>query len=311
MQWKQIKTLFILCFLVLDIYLLLMFINKQSAAEFALPDTSDSTFAQELEAADISVSADLPSGTFSEPQLYLNQKSFTDDELAFFEDADNQQTVVMDDTFILSRFQEPVAIPDEADSSLINEIVKSNIPMADQYTFGSWNEEMNVLVFFQQKNDFPIYYNQSGIVLVYLNDDNEMLFYTQTMLGEAGSSDEEQTLNEPIKAIQAIFEGNRLESGDEITDVNMGLHTRIPLDNGERVFSPTWAITVNHEEKFHVNAIENLVVSSDERTFLTGVITFTIEKIQKLDDASEMKSFVLAYLDELLASNQQSESEIE
>ncbi|HLR61232.1 MAG TPA: two-component system regulatory protein YycI [Lentibacillus sp.] len=312
MQWKKIKTLYILCFLILDIYLLLMFVNKQSASEFAMPDTSSSTFEEQLEAEDISISADLPDGEFNAPYLSLNQKTFTDEELTFFEETENQQTEVINENFIFSRFEKPVAIPEDADGKLISKIVKSSILLSDHYTFGSWNKEMNILVFFQQKNGLPIYYTQNGIVLVYLNDDNEMIFYTQTMLGEDESPSEEKSLIEPRTAIQALFTGNSLEYGDEITGVNMGLHRRIQVDSGEQVFSPTWTVTVNDEEYFYVNAIENLIASSDEQTFLLGSITSTIEQIQKsLDDDSEIKDFALSHLNEILTSNQQSESEIE
>ncbi|GGJ89771.1 hypothetical protein GCM10007063_10540 [Lentibacillus kapialis] len=310
MQWKQIKTLFILCFLILDVYLLLTFLNKQSEAEFALPDTSNSSFEEQLKSEDISISADLPSGDFSASYLSLYSKKFTDEELTFFDDKENQQAEAIDEKLILSRFDNPVSIPEDADDNLIKEVVKNSILLSNNYRFGGWNKEMNVLVFFQQKNGYPIYYNQKGIVLVYLNDDNEMIFYTQTMLGNE-SPLEEKALVEPITAIQALFDGNRLENGDEITNVSMGLHTRIPLESGEQVFSPAWRITVNDEESFHVNAIENLIVSSNEQTFLLGAISSTIEKVQKLNKDNDMKGFVLSHLNEKLTSNQQPESEIE
>lgn len=310
MQWKQIKTLFILGFLALNVYLLLMLINKQNETDFVLPETSDSTFEQQLESEDISISADLPQVDFNVSYLSLNQKTFTEEELEFFEDADNQQTEVIDDNFILSRFENPIPVPEDADNSLISELVKNNILLSENYTYSSWNEEMNVLVFFQEKNDYPVYYNQNGIILVYLNDENEMIFYTQTMLGDDDSPTEEESVIEPMTAIQALFNGNRLQNGDEITDINMGLHTRIPLESGEQVFSPTWTITVNDEEQFYVNAIENLVVPNDQLTFLTGTASFTIENMQSLDE-SDMTDFVLAHLNEQLSSNQQSEGEIE
>ncbi|MFD1362673.1 two-component system regulatory protein YycI [Lentibacillus salinarum] len=307
MQWKQIKTLFILCFLVLNIYLLVLLINKQDESEYALPDTAESSFEQQLESENISISADLPEGDFDVPYVSLSQKSFTDDELAFFEDLDNQQAEVVNQHLILSRFEEPVAIPEDADNRLINELVESRVLSPEHYTFGGWNKDMNVLIFFQQQNELPIYYNYSGILLVYLNDDNEMLFYTETMLDDDVSPSEEQSLIEPIKAIQALFDSNRLQSGDEITDVNMGFHTRIPLESGEQVFSPTWTITVNDEANFYVNAIENLIISSDELTFLTGAVTNTIEKIQEHDDDSELKAYMSAHLKDKLSMIQESE----
>ncbi|SFB30164.1 Two-component signal transduction system YycFG, regulatory protein YycI [Lentibacillus halodurans] len=307
MQWKQIKTLFILCFLILDIYLLVMLTNKEDESEFMLPETPDATFEQQLESEDITISADLPEGEFNQPYITLSRQSFTEEELAFFDDQDNQEMEVMHDNIILSRFEDPVPIPKDADSPSIQEIITDRVLLSENYTFDSWNKDMNVLVFFQKKNDRPIYYNQNGLLLVYLNDENEMIFYTQTMLGDASPREEMKSLIEPMGAIQTLFDGNRLENGDEITDVNMGLHTRLPLESGKQVFSPTWTVTVNDEENFYVNAIENQIVPSDELTFITGEVTHTIETIQNLDDNSEMADFVLRHLNQKLSSTQQSE----
>ncbi|SFD70490.1 Two-component signal transduction system YycFG, regulatory protein YycI [Lentibacillus persicus] len=305
MQWKQIKTLFILCFLVLNVYLLLMLYDKQTQSEYALPDTSDSTFDQKLESENISISATLPNGDFNVPYLSLDRKSFTEEELAFFEEADNQEAEVINENFILSHFENPISIPEDADSSLVSDLVKSNILLADNYRFSSWNKDMNVLIFFQEKNELPIYYNQSGIVLVYLNEENEMIFYTQTMLGD-DESPEEESLIEPMEAIRTLFNENRLQNGDEITEVNMGYHTRIPLETGEQGFSPTWTVTVNDEENFYVNAIENQVGSNDELDFLKESVDSTIERVQKLEE-SDLTEFLLSHLNQKLSSNQQSE----
>ncbi|ALX49561.1 two-component system regulatory protein YycI [Lentibacillus amyloliquefaciens] len=306
MQWKQIKTLFILCFLVLNVYLSLMLYEKETQSEYAMPETSDATLAEQLESENISISADLPNGDLNQSNLSLNQKSFTEEELSFFDDTDNQEVEVINDNFILSRFETPIAIPEDADGSIISDMVKSNLLLADNYRFSGWNTEMNVLIFFQEKNDLPIYYNQNGIVLVYLNDANEMIFYTQTMLGDDESPVEEDSLIEPMMAIRALFNGNRLQNEDEITEVNIGYHTRYPLEKGEQVFSPTWTVTVNDKENFYVNALENRIVSNDELTFLKESVSSTIERVQKLEE-SDLTEFMLSHLNQKLSSNQQSE----
>lgn len=306
MQWKQIKTLFILCFLVLNVYLSLMLYEKETQSEYAMPETSDATLAEQLESENISISADLPNGDLNQSNLSLNQKSFTEEELSFFDDTDNQEVEVINDNFILSRFENPIAIPEDADGNIISDMVKSNLLLADNYRFSGWNTEMNVLIFFQEKNDLPIYYNQNGIVLVYLNDANEMIFYTQTMLGDDESPVEEDSLIEPMMAIRALFNGNRLQNEDEITEVNIGYHTRYPLEKGEQVFSPTWTVTVNDKENFYVNALENRIVSNDELTFLKESVSSTIERVQKLEE-SDLTEFMLSHLNQKLSSNQQSE----
>ncbi|SDQ05263.1 two-component system regulatory protein YycI [Virgibacillus salinus] len=297
MQWRQIKTLFILCFLILNAYLLFMFFDKLEELDYGLAENEESsTFKEQLENENITISADLPEEELDKSYISVNQKSFTDEEVESLNGLDGQQSEVINGNFIVSLFEEPVTIPENADNTLISEIVKSKILLSDNYTYGTWNEEMNILVFFQEKNGLPIYYNQNGIVVVYLNNENEMIFYTQTVLGEAESPTDTESLIKPISAIQVLFDGNRLLAGDEITDVNMGFHTRIPLSSGEQLFAPTWTITVNENENFYVNAIENLVFSSDEMTFLTQYITDTTETLQELKDGNEVKEFVLNHL---------------
>ncbi|TRM11022.1 hypothetical protein FH966_04375 [Lentibacillus cibarius] len=302
MEWKQIKTLFILCFLVLDVYLLFMFFDKQEDWDFGFESPDKSTLEQELESENITISADLPNKELKESYITAGKKTFTKDDLNYFNTLENQQVDVIDETFILSRFKEPVKLPEKANGDLINELVKSRILLPGNYTFSSWNKSMNVLIFFQQKKDRSIYYNQHGIVLVYLNDDNEMVFYTQTMLGKAESPSEEKTLVKPMDAIKVLYEGNRIWPGDDITGLKIGFHTKIPLPSGEQVFAPTWIITVNEDENFYVNAIENQVVKSDELTFLNDAVSEIMKKVQSLPDESDIKDYVLDYINENISS---------
>ncbi len=304
MQWKQIKTLFILCFFILNAYLLFMFFDKLEELDYGLAENNEaSTFKEQLENENIEISAELPEQELKESYISANQKSFTDKEVESLNGLGNQQSEVIGGNFIVSQFDEPVTIPEDADNNLISEIVKSKILLPENYMYGTWNKEMNVLVFFQKKKGLPIYYNQNGIVVVYLNSSNEMIFYTQTMLGEAETPTEEKSLIKPIDAIQVLFDGDRLWPEDEITDVNMGFHQRIPLLSGEQLFAPTWTITVNGEENFYVNAMENLVFSSDEMTFLTTYTTDIIETIQSLKDDNEVKEYVLNHLDTMPIDN--------
>ncbi len=190
MQWKQIKTLFILCFLALDVYLLFMFFDKQEESDFGYESPDSATLEEELESENITISADLPQKEIKQSYITAGKKTFTDKELDYFSALDNQEVEVLDKTFILSRFKDPVSVPDDAGEDTINELVKSRILLPENYTFGSWNKTMNTLIFFQKKKDHPVYYNQNGIIIIYLNKDNEMMFYTQTMLGKAESPSE-------------------------------------------------------------------------------------------------------------------------
>src|SRR5699024_12369246 len=130
-----------------------------------------------------------------------------------------------------------------------------------------------------EKAERPIYFNQNGMILVFLNDDNEMIFYTQTMLGEAEPRAEKKTLIKPIKAIETLYKANELKAGDEITKVDIGFNTRVPLENGIQVFVRIWKVSIDDEKVYFVNAIEGFVFSGDDNKILTNMISPSIGSV--------------------------------
>src|SRR5690625_2133121 len=176
MQWSQIKTLFILCFLVLDVYLLFQFFDKQSEADIGVLERQDSPIEEQLEAENIKVPK-LPEDVLDESFLSVKPKTFTEDELKKLEDFKNQEAIVLNSNFILSRFKDPVSLPSNGTKDKIDALVKKSILFSEEYKFWSWNKDMNVLIFFQEKAERPIYFNHNGMYLIFLIDDNEIIIY--------------------------------------------------------------------------------------------------------------------------------------
>src|SRR5699024_2331884 len=132
-----------------------------------------------------------------------------------------------------------------------------------------------------------------GMILVFLNDENEIIFYTQAMLGEAESRQEKKTLIKPIKAIETLYSTNELNSGDRITKMDIGFHTRVPSSHGVQVFVPTWKVTVNGERNYFVNAIEGFAFSSNEYDFLEETIALYIERVNDSENRDKINSHVI------------------
>lgn len=301
MQWSQIKTLFILCFLVLNIYLFIEFYDKQRQSDGVIEQRVDSTIEEQLEQENIKIPK-LPEETESkEPFITVEQKLFTEEDLKQLEELQDRSYEVINDKLIVSLFDQAISVPAKASIETITELVQSTIPYTDQYTFWDWNEDLNILVFFQQKKDRPIYYNQNGLLLIFLDDNNEMVFYSQSMLGEEEERQEKRTLISPIMAIETLYNAHELSYGDEVNKVEPGFHTRIPSTNGVQVFVPTWKITVNNTKNYFVNAIEGFVFSSNENEFLEETLTIDLSRIQSsLVDKHKIKKEVVDHYKEKL-----------
>ncbi|MGM8212839.1 two-component system regulatory protein YycI [Virgibacillus sp. W0430] len=291
MQWGQIKTLFILCFLILDIYLLIQFLDKQEQADLGILEQQDTTIEEQLEEESIEVGP-LPNEEYEEAFISVKPKVFTEAEAKQLKELKGQNGQVLFKNFIFSQYEKPKKIPENAPADEIEKQIQETLLFPEKYTYWDWNKTANVLIFFQEEGSRPIYFNQNGLILVYLNTNNEAIFYTQTMLGESETRAEKQKLITPIKAIETLYKLNELSSGDKVTKVDIGFHTRIPLDSGIQVFAPTWKVVVNDTKDYFVNAMEGFVFSSDEDTFLYDAINMNLDKVQALDDQDMSKIFV-------------------
>lgn len=308
MQWSQIKTLFILSFLILNIYLLIQFMSKLEEENYGILEYDDSSIEQKLEEENIVINS-LPSGQEQEPFISVRQRIFSKEDIEKFKAHKNQEISIVNNNFIVSLFDEPVAIPYEAERDVVEGFVEKYFAFPEDYELWSWNKELNVMLFFQDKNDRPIYFNQNALILVFLNDKNEMVFYTQTMLGDSESIKEKKDLIKPITAVETLYNSNELRSGDEITKMEIGFHTRVPTEQGTQVFVPAWKVTVNKEKNYFVNAIEGWVFSSNEFDFLEDTMEFYLEKIQSMTDNKSMKEKIELFLNSKLDTDERSEEE--
>jgi regulatory protein YycI of two-component signal transduction system YycFG len=302
MQWSQIKTLFILCFLILNIFLSIQFINKQKEADVSELDKEEVTFEDTLESERIKMK-DIDTDVKKAPYIKASQKEFSESEQKALANLKGQDLTVIDNNFIVSKFDDPVPLSSQFKESDLDSFMKSNMLFADDFVYWGLNEEMNVLVFFQEQTGLPIYFNQHGLLLVYLNDDNEAIFYTQTLLDDPQPQGKKKTLNKPKQAVETLYKRNYLYPGDEVTNVKMGYYTRI-LSEGLQVFAPTWKVSVTeekdgHERVYFVNAIEGLVLDSEDVEFLETAIDGNTRKIQSLDGTNKVKDFIQKHLKQL------------
>lgn len=296
MQWSQIKTIFIICFLALNIYLIVQYIEKQGQTGANVLHREESTIEDQL-ATDHITYGTLPEEDLEESFISVEQKSFTDEEVVELNRLKNQRTTtIINKKMIISQYDKPIAISQNQSREEIEELMKDTFIYFDEYRFWNWNKDLNVLIFFQKKLGRPIYYNSNGIVLLFLDDNDETLFYVQTMLGETESRRDRQSLIQPMEAIETLYNNNELFPNDEVSKVEIGFHTRVPLEDGIQVFVPTWKITVNDERRYFVNAMEGFIFSSNEKAFIEESIEMIIERVEQLEDDEILKENILSFL---------------
>src|SRR5699024_6481156 len=133
MQWNQIKTIFILCFLVLDVYLLIKFIDKQEQTDLGVLEHENTSIEQQLASEDISL-PELPTDIEEEEHyISVSPREFSEDDL---EKLGKDQSPVPgdDDRRVLPTLKHPISrAVDEADED-VGRPTPNEMTDADQYT---------------------------------------------------------------------------------------------------------------------------------------------------------------------------------
>lgn len=279
MQWNQIKTLLIVSFLVLDIYLFVQFMEKKEAADIGVLEQPTTSIEEQLKDDRITYSP-LPDKEYEETFISVEQYEFNEREIKKTDFQIDQEITIVKDHFIVSKLEDRVTLNESARKKQIEQVFSQLVHHADEYAYWNWNKEENIIIFFQEKFDRSVYYNQNGVVLLFLNDQNEIDFYIQSMLGEAESLAEKQELMKPMQAIETLYRANELSYDSHINNVNIGFHTRVPFETDVQVFAPIWKVQVNDEKDYFVNAIEGFIFSTDEKEFLDEVIELVIRQIK-------------------------------
>lgn len=281
MQWGQIKTLLILSFLLLDVYLLFQFTEKQQQADLSVLEHNESTIEEQLTAENIQIPK-LSEEEFKETFISVEPKLMLKKELNDLKELKNQENEVIQNKLIISELKKPVSIPKEPTAEKMLGLLEGLTLFSEEYSYWKWNEDANVLVYFQNKLDKPIFYNQNGLLLLYLNEKDEVTHYTQTVLGDYEENNDKRKLISPMRAIETLYEAEKFKNDDKIESVEIGFHTRVPLDNGVQVFAPTWNVKVNEGSHYFVNAIEEFIFSSEHQEFLKEALIGIEEKANLL-----------------------------
>src|SRR5690625_1876887 len=204
MQWSQIKTLLILSFLILNGYLLVQFLEKREQADLGTLDHQQSSIEEQLKSEAIKVN-ELPEERYEESYISVKPQLFKKKDLEEVNNLVKQDLVTINKSQIMSELEKPIEVKRNKDQKYFETLIEDMVLYAEDYTFWNWDKEKNILIYFQEKEGRTIYYNQNGLLLLFLNEKNEVTFYTQTYLGKTESQEEKRELITPLTAIEILY----------------------------------------------------------------------------------------------------------
>lgn len=253
MDWSRIKTIFILTFLVLDIYLVYQFMNTRDATQYEI--LKEATLEEKLRNDDITY-GELPDTKKKEQYLSVRAKVFTSEET---EKVKGQSVSLGDGTSIEAKLEKPFKLTSKFQPAELSDFIKTNIFAGEQYKFWSKNDETGTITYYQEHDSKTFYYNSNAKLTFFFNEDNEVTSYKQTYLEIIDELSDAEELLPPLRALETLYKKGLIKPKSEITDFKLGYSTLVSL-TASHVVTPTWRIEVNDKENLFVHAIEGRVI---------------------------------------------------
>lgn len=279
MEWNKTKTIFILAFLVLDIFLGFQYFEKRSTDHFAIIEKTDTL--EEMKADGIKY------GNLSDEakigyRITAEKKQFTKKDVNELADQKAKSTFPKTDkddpvTLLEMTFTKPVALLKKDMKSAAANLVNQRLLDGKNYKLWSIDEETGKIVFFQTYKGKYIF--QEGLddsetigkITLDLNDKNEVVSYQQSMVTSINEVRKE-TLVPALETVKDLYTQNMLSQNTTVKKVELGYYTQYP-GASTQVMVPVWRVELEgvsasskkKAEEYLINAIDGSTLDHIEK----------------------------------------------
>ncbi|TWT00601.1 two-component system regulatory protein YycI [Planomicrobium sp. CPCC 101079] len=259
MDWSKTKTIFIIVFSILNVFLYSLYVNRYTEYEKVEVLGNDSSSEEKLKDDNISY-GELPELVDPEPYVNAQINEFTNDEIP----KGNQQGRIMDENSLRVDFREPLSLGTEVSAETLTAFVLGNVTKGKDYVFWEMNQAEKKAVFFQKVNGKPLYYSDNGRVTVYWNEEGEVTYYEQSLYDNVELGEQPKELIPPIQAIYTLYTRGVLPANSTIDTTEIGYSVYVQVSENARMFLPTWRISATladgTKEEYFINAVNNSIV---------------------------------------------------
>ncbi|WP_429756588.1 two-component system regulatory protein YycI [Bacillus sp. S10(2024)] len=256
MDWNRIKTIFIVTFFILDLFLVFQFVDKKDSSQL---DYTTETNIEEQMKADKITAENFPKEPTKDTYIMAKNRVFSDEDIHSLK---NQTVSLQETNTLVSKLKEPFWNAKTTASDNYSEFLRSYVIDGQKYSAAGKVEGSRVY-FFQKYKDKPLFYNQHGMIVAELNEKKEIVSYTQTMLyefKEMGDRNKELDIISARNALETLYTKTELKQGIHIKGAKLGYATVVaPSSSNVQVLVPTWNLYTDKMDYF-VNAIEGQII---------------------------------------------------
>lgn len=279
MEWSKTTTIFIIAFLILDIFLAVEYFKKKDES----PDNIvKMTRQQEMEADGIKNFKRLPTTVEKGSYITAKRKSFSLEEIRSLMNQEpltqiNESTEDNPVNELNMGLTVPYQLTEADLESRANEFVSKQVLNGNDYKFWNIDKANRQINYYQTYRGRTIFEGEStganmGKITIYYNDKNEVTSYTQSMLTDIKELENPQPMISASDAVNVLYSQGRLVKNSEIVESELGYYTQYPLPTF-RNLAPAWRIEIKRTEaeekevyeEFMVHAIDGEIIKGDQK----------------------------------------------
>ncbi len=262
MDWNKTKTIFIIVFSILNIFLYYLYLNRVMETESV----------QVLGKTSIEESLGLDNITFTNLPLVTKDSSYVSAKIVTFTNdqtkkLENQTVEVVNGTHLQSKMDTPVSVRSAKGDSVFTDFLLKYVLNGMEYVLWEVNEEERQALFFQKVDNYPIYFSPDAMLVIHWDEEDRVTHYEQRMFGEIVNFNHKKDLLSPIEALGSLSSRGHLNQDSNVKSMKLGYSTLVQLTETQ-VFAPTWHVRVELEdgtlEDYFIHAVEGKIIEFQE-----------------------------------------------
>ena len=266
MDFKKIENIFLITFLLLNIYLLVSYFNRNDIQQ-ATSAPGQVNLLREMEQIGINI----PALQEEERDVYYVQADSNELLEDNVDQLENQAgSVAADGSLYTSILSDPIEIegnPEdgftEEDYATLDAFVQSgSVLFGENYTYLRYDRSQNRFVYAQVVEGIPVADGTSEISLFYGNNSN-IISYQQTYAGPMTTQGSPQSVITDGQAIQILFQNQEISSNSTVGQPILSYYRTLYLEDLS-MYGPVWFVPVsdtNGEKILRVDALERTIIS--------------------------------------------------
>ncbi|MDV6378802.1 two-component system regulatory protein YycI [Sporosarcina sp. GW1-11] len=258
MDWNKTKTIFIIVFSILNIFLYWLYLDRQM----------DVDNMQVIPKMSLEDALELEEVTYNPVPFMKKEVSYLSAHIASFSEEDlkslsSQSFVLIENSRLLSHMKKQISIKDEKGEFEFDDFLLKYVLKGNSYVLWEVDEENQRATFFQRVKNETIFHSPNAMLVIHWDGDENVTHYEQSMLDDFVSFNHKKDLLSPDDAVGSLVTRGYLKQGSTVMQVKSGYSILVQLTETQ-VFAPTWNIQV----KLRDGTIENYFINAIEGKFI-------------------------------------------